>query len=138
MNLSELSKEFNKPYTEDYLAATISIQKKQFRNKEELRRCNTFRGRQREAKTKGIEFSIKLNELEYPKVCPLLGIEIHYHSSNHKDHYPSIDRIDNTKGYITGNVWVISNRANRLKSDSTVGELMMLALNLRKKIKSNM
>jgi hypothetical protein len=44
---------------------------------------------------------------------------------------PTLDRIDNSKGYIVGNVWVISMRANRLKSDATVDELMMLATNLR-------
>ena len=39
----------------------------------------------------------------------------------------SIDRIDSTKGYEKGNVWVISGRANRIKNDATPEELMRIA-----------
>ena len=36
---------------------------------------------------------------------------------------PSMDRIDPKKGYVEGNVVWISNKANTIKSDSTVKEL---------------
>jgi hypothetical protein len=39
----------------------------------------------------------------------------------------SLDRIDSSKGYIKGNVWVISLRANRIKNDSTPQELRLIA-----------
>jgi cupin superfamily acireductone dioxygenase involved in methionine salvage len=40
---------------------------------------------------------------------------------------PSIDRIDNTRGYIKDNIIIVSRRANILKKDATIDELRKLA-----------
>ena len=111
------------------------LERKNMKNKEQNRNYKRFSQRRTQAKVDRIEFTISMNDLSYPVMCPLLGIPIHYHSSYSRDNWPSIDRIDNSKGYIPGNVWIISSRANRIKSDSNPGELMQIALNLRKKIK---
>jgi hypothetical protein len=39
---------------------------------------------------------------------------------------PSLDRIDNSKGYIEGNVIVVSWRANNLKRDASIQELQKI------------
>jgi hypothetical protein len=39
---------------------------------------------------------------------------------------PSIDRIDNNKGYTKDNIMVISRRANILKKDATFDELITI------------
>lgn len=83
------------------------------------------------AKLKNLDFSIDLSDIELPEVCPLLGIPLSINASN-KDFAYSLDRIDSSKGYIKGNVWVISDRANRLKNNATLEELEMLVSNLRK------
>jgi hypothetical protein len=42
---------------------------------------------------------------------------------------PSLDRIDPTKGYVKGNVWIVSHRANAIKGDATHDELKAIAEN---------
>lgn len=80
------------------------------------------------AKRRGIIFDIDicdLNELSFPLVCPILGIELGFFSKVCDNSY-SIDRIDNSLGYIRGNLVVISFRANRLKNDSNLVEMNRL------------
>jgi hypothetical protein len=43
-----------------------------------------------------------------------------------------IGNLEPEKGYIKGNVWVISNRANTLKNDASLQELELLVENLKK------
>ena len=89
------------------------------------------------SKKAGIPFSLKVTDIVIPKKCPVLGIEIWTAPGIKTDHSPSLDRIDNTKGYIPSNVWVISWRANALKRDGTLEELEMLVKALRKKLKES-
>jgi hypothetical protein len=46
-----------------------------------------------------------------------------------KDCSFSLDRIDSSKGYIKGNVWIISHKANTMKSASTLEEFLLMAQN---------
>lgn len=77
------------------------------------------------AREKGIEFTIKETDLTIPNVCPVLGIPLGQHLD--RDNWISIDRTDNTVGYIPGNVQIISYKANRSKNNMSPAELMMLA-----------
>jgi len=72
---------------------------------------------------KGIEFNIELDDILIPDVCPVLKLP--FDTSN--DYCPSIDRIDSTKGYVKGNIQVISNKANRMKSNASNAELHLFA-----------
>jgi hypothetical protein len=56
--------------------------------------------------------------------CPILGIEMVFGGTGSiKDNSASIDRFDTTKGYIKGNIWIISYKANRMKSNATIDEI---------------
>lgn len=77
------------------------------------------------AKEKGLEFNITKEDIFLPTHCPILRIPIQRNSTPQDNSY-SVDRIDNSKGYIKGNVRVISNKANRLKSNATIKELELI------------
>ena len=76
------------------------------------------------AKERGIEFSITEKDLELPECCPILDLKLDYFShSAAVDNIATIDRIDSSKGYIPGNIQIISFLANRIKSDASIDTL---------------
>ena len=63
--------------------------------------------------------------------CPILGMPLEWSCQRNVgrivlDGSPSLDRIDPTKGYVKGNVWIISYRANLIKSNATHEELKLV------------
>lgn len=89
------------------------------------------KARQR-AKKFGLECTITLTDICVPETCPLLGMPLFVNvQQGAGPNSPSLDRKDSTKGYVPGNVWVISYRANTIKSDATADELMTIATALR-------
>jgi len=86
------------------------------------------------AKETGLPFNITDADLPVPEFCPVLGIRLEFNHGKGKtgptDSSPSVDRIRGHLGYTKGNVRVISNRANRLKSDATAEELRLIANDL--------
>lgn len=79
------------------------------------------------------EFTITEADVVIPANCPVFGIPLRPVQLGTGKRYarfdnsPSVDRIDSTKGYVPGNVAVISWKANRLKSNATPAELRALA-----------
>lgn len=63
--------------------------------------------------------------LEAAKVCPLL--EIPYDNGRYKQ---SLDKKVPELGYVKSNVWVVSYRANSIKNDASLEELLLLTKNL--------
>ena len=90
------------------------------------------------AKRRGITFTITLEEFTSlclsTETCPVFDTTLVYscvtNDGKANDNRASLDRIDSSKPYVPGNVWLISWRANRLKSDSTLDELKSLVLAL--------
>lgn len=71
--------------------------------------------------------SIALTDIVIPEFCPLLGIRIERSTTGRRnDASPSLDKIKPELGYVRGNVWVISWRANRIKNNATLQELQMI------------
>lgn len=81
------------------------------------------------SKVSGKDFNIEISDVVIPEVCPILGIEMKHNSGKpgaYRDSY-SLDRIDNTKGYIKGNVQVISQLANSMKGSADTKDMVTFA-----------
>jgi hypothetical protein len=80
------------------------------------------------ARRKQYEFNLEISDILIPSICPILGISIDkIVTGTPRNDSPSLDRIDNTKGYIKGNVMVISHKANVMKLNATPEELIRFA-----------
>lgn len=85
----------------------------------------------RRAKDGGYLCTITEADIVIPEFCPLLGIKMARGAAGRASS-PSLDKIRPRLGYVPGNVWVISHRANSIKSDATLRELQKLVDNLAK------
>lgn len=75
-----------------------------------------------------MEFDIEYNDIIQNTHCPYLGIELtEIMGQGIVWSNKSIDRIDNTLGYVKGNVEVISWKANSIKSNATIEELLLFS-----------
>lgn len=78
------------------------------------------------AQSRGLDFNITREDIIIPDVCPVLGIPLIL-GCKRGPGSPSLDRIDPCLGYVVGNIRVISDRANRLKSNRSLAHLLGLA-----------
>lgn len=76
------------------------------------------------AKDQGIEFNLDLEDIKIPEICPVFKVKFIHRDSALS---PSLDRIDPSKGYIKGNVQVISNLANTMKQNATKEQLILFS-----------
>ena len=86
-----------------------------------------FRKKKANARKTGVEFTIDFGELTFPTHCPILGIELDYFAENRAENTVSFDKINPKLGYVSGNVVIISWRANRIKNDGTADEHQKIA-----------
>lgn len=75
----------------------------------------------------GWEWNLEFSDLEWPTHCPILGIELDYFAEYRSEASVSFDRVDSSKGYVKGNVHIVSWRANRIKNDGTAEEHRKIA-----------
>lgn len=104
---------------------------KDCKNKEYIkidpRRKLLYNARNR-ASANGWECTIEVEDIEIPELCPVLGIALEpvvgqgRQPAKSHPNSPTLDRVDPNKGYVKGNVAVISARANILKSNGTADE----------------
>jgi hypothetical protein len=98
-----------------------------YKNVHELKQ-QLYRSARKRALQKGLEFNIELRDIHIPKKCPILKVPLICSTR----YSPSIDRIYPDKGYVKGNIAVISTLANSMKANATPNELLIFAKNIKK------
>lgn len=83
----------------------------------------SIRAAKKRAKERGVDFDIAVAKIAMPKVCPYFGMPFIIGDHNWR---PSFDRIDPAKGYVIGNVQIISMKANRMKNDGSLDDLITM------------
>lgn len=96
-----------------------------------------YRSAKARANKRGIEFSITIEDIVIPERCPAFGIKIDRtwggveQNNQARGNKPSLDRIDSSKGYIKGNVVILSYRANIVKQNGSAIQHRIIAEYIR-------
>ena len=112
------------PYYND----KVYISKQRKKNHKKEPRIRLREHSRKRAIAKNLEFDLHTYKdlPEVPKTCPALGIPLFVGDGVSCDNSPTLDRIDNDKGYIKGNIQVISMKANQAKSNLSFKEFQKL------------
>jgi hypothetical protein len=78
------------------------------------------------AKKANLPFDISPADISIPDACPVFGTPFLFGTCTRDPNTPTLDRVDTSKGYVVGNVQVISWRANMLKGANTRESLQRL------------
>lgn len=83
------------------------------------------------AKRRGIFFDLQYTDFELPEYCPILNVKLEYGAgkNGNSPYHATLDRIDNSKGYIKGNVMIISRLANAMKNEASFEQLQQFINN---------
>jgi len=130
-------------YTIEYNNRPEVIERKAewYQNKTNKRSINTkiqdmiTRAKNR-AVEKGLPFNITKEDVEFTENCPLLNIPLNWNGGPRDKNTPSLDKIIPEKGYIKGNIRIVSNLANMMKSYANFQELETFSKNIMNYMKN--
>jgi hypothetical protein len=108
-----------------------SPEKRRTLHRKDPRKVMLIHAKQRAIK-KGLDFNIDKSDIIIPDICPLLNISLFVNDDKLGPNSPTVDRIVCEKGYIKGNVMVISAKANTAKGNLSFEELNLLIDNLKR------
>ena len=122
-NLENISLKSKKRYQENREDTRFKVKAYRRANPEK----SMLRGAKDRAKRKGMEFNLVESDIIIPKYCPVFPeIELIINDGKSSYNSPSLDRVDNNKGYTKGNIRVISSRANILKKNGSLNDFKRL------------
>ena len=136
----EYHREYNRPYMKQWRKDNPDKIKQIYKKTRGINRlAGLIRCTRQTAKKRGLDHTITTEDLAKTLVCPLTGIEIDWDvgTGRHMKN-PSIDRIDPEKGYVPGNVEVMSCLGNTMKCNATPEQLLFFAKEILKRYGTNL
>lgn len=118
---AEKVKERNKRYRQNH-AEKVKESKKRYRQNNAEKEI--VRGARVRAKQKQLPFDLQEEDIMIPQVCPVFGTPLQKGEKFVSPDSPTLDRIVPEKGYVKGNVIVVSSKANMIKSSATPEEII--------------
>jgi len=116
-------KEYHKVYCKNN-KSEISDYKRMYRKRNVAKAL--YSSAKSRAKKYGIKFTITIDDIKdiipVYNICCLLEIKMIINEGKVKYNSFTLDRIDHSKGYVKGNIQVISHKANNSKNNSTISE----------------
>lgn len=123
--------ESRKQTTAKYREKVKPLQEQKRRENYEWYIWNSLRSR---SKRRGLEFNLEVSDIVIPEYCPYLKQPItRLVGEGRSDWNPSVDRVDPNKGYVKGNIEVMSDKANRMKNNASAEELVLFAKEVLKR-----
>lgn len=124
-----------------------------YKSKEDRIKGYMIRNVKYSSKRRNLDFDLDYTDIKLPVYCPLLNIKLNYNNQKHHkilnlgDNYEdlsfndisraTVDRIDNTKGYVKGNIIILSRLANAMKNEASFEQLETFSKNILKLIDFN-
>jgi len=117
--------DFYKEYQKNYIG---NRKENQTRRRETKRESVLYEQTRHRAAGKNLPFNIELGDIIIPEFCPILGTPLSLETGKGRTgNSPSIDRVVPERGYVKGNIAIISDRANTIKSFGTAEEHRRIA-----------
>lgn len=104
-----------------------SINSKMKEKRKSNPRFTLYYNAKQRARRNNIPFKLDMLDIPTPEFCPILGLKLEISDKTVSPNSPTLDKIIPELGYVKGNIQVISNRANSMKNDASISELLLFA-----------
>jgi hypothetical protein len=123
-----LSRYWTDPQFRERTLANIKTNREQKKDTPEWQVRQMFMNARRRAIRDGLKFDITKDDITIPARCPILDVPF---GPTNTPFTPTLDRVNNDRGYVKGNVAVVTKIANSMKGKFTLQDVERLLAYMR-------